>query len=545
MTSANVSSIPVMPIQTQAKGQGKQSDGGNDFMAIMSASLQKNSAADIQSSVGVAAPTKSVEQTVVTDPTAKQPVKIDNTVDQKNEVNMQPDKSFNGKQIASAGDSTQQLSDEEIEEVGEAMAVFATEITQVIADDLLVPVEEVTEALDTLDILPAELADQGNLSELFTEITDLSKMDLITDPIFSEVKADIKPIIDELVEKLPVDTAEELPGFAKDFIQMIDTEDTVGMDLGPNGEVFPTSELMDELSTVSDEIVIDPENENLIITDLEESAPVTPDHGRIAAPESRPYIVASDDMDADQTQAVESYNDVADEMVTTARTMGSTGSDENGAKDSSDAFSRDNTEKTSESLASNMAESQVPVQEAAFSETVTETVERYTSIDTQDLIEQIVTQVRTTVTESITTMSLELHPASLGKMYVQVSEQDGTINAKLFTENESVKQALETQMTALKDQWEQQGSKVSAIEISVGTREFEEQMETGTDWNQNQNQGSGADGAAESETTGGGGRIRSINLGDAEDGVPEDMTEAEVLAASMMRDRGNRMNIMA
>ena len=351
-------------------------------------------------------------------------------------------------------------------------------------------------------------------------------------------------MIDELVTQLPVETSEEIPGFAKDFVQ-IATDDTVGMDLGPNGEVVPTPGLTDELSVVSDEIVTDPSHENFIITDLDESKPATPDQGRVESAPARPFIVADEDMDADQTQAVESYNETARDMVTTARTMGNQNhSNEGGAKDGSDAFSK-NTEHVAEHLGTNVNQAVSTTAGQTFTETVTEAVERYTQIDTRELIQQIVSQVRVTVTESISTMALELHPASLGRMYVQVSEQDGTINAKLFTESESVKQALETQMTALKDQWEQQGTKVNAIEISVGTREFEEQMETAADWNQGENQRGNASGEAEADESRDGGRIRSINLGDGEDGIPEDMTEAEALEANMMRDRGNTMSVTA
>mgnify|MGYP002626072161 CR=1 FL=1 len=543
MTSANVSMIPVMPVQTQGKGQSRPESDGKDFMSIMSASLQKNSAADIQSSVGVAAPSKTTDQAAV-DMAAKQPVRISDPADGRTDRSIQPANSPDKKQVSGKPGGAEDLSTEEIEAVSEALAVYTTEITQVIADDLQIPAEDVTEALDTLGMTPVDLADPKNLSDLLTELMDMSKMELITDPTFSDVTADIKPAVEELLLNVPVDSKEELPGFVKDFMQTMDI-DTVGMDLGPDGEVVPTPEPMDGLLAVSDEIAIDPSNENLIINDLDESTPVTPDQGRVAAPESRPYIVADEDMDADEKQAVESYNDTTDEMVTTARTMGSQRGSSAGSDDSRDGFSKANTDKVAENLGTNVNQNVQTMDGRSFTETVTEAVERYTSIDTEDLIEQIVTQVRTTVTESITTMSLELHPASLGKMYVQVSEQDGTINAKLFTESESVKQALETQMTALKEQWEQQGSKVSAIEISVGTREFEEQMEAGTEWNQNENRGSGASGEADAEGTPAGGGIRSINLGDAEDGVPEDMTEAEVLAASMMRDRGNRMNIMA
>ncbi|MCR5098536.1 MAG: flagellar hook-length control protein FliK [Lachnospiraceae bacterium] len=309
------------------------------------------------------------------------------------------------------------------------------------------------------------------------------------------------------------------------------------------------SKRLDGLTIASDEIIItDPTDDNLTdMVDEGDEVVVTPETARVETPVSRQYIVSDEDMDEEQLHAVDEYNDTQDEIVTTARTMGSQQNDENAGKDTGhDAFTgrhENGFEHFAHAAAADNAPTQT--QTVSFAETVTETTVRYTSIDTRALIDQIVTQVRTQVTEGITTMSLELHPATLGKMYVQVTEQDGAVNAKLFTESESVKQALETAMTTLKEQWEQQGSKVSAIEISVGTREFEEQMETAADWNQNRDQGSnGTDEAAE-QSAGQNAGNRSINLGDGEDGIPEDMTEAEALEASMMYDYGNTLSMRA
>ena len=539
MTSANVAQIPMTPVQIQLKGQAKAGNEGKDFMQIMSASISKNSASDIRDSVGVAAPVKGEAVSQQTEA----PVNAEKV----QPVNRPEVKTVDTKQTTD--NKAEGLTTEEIEEISEVIATSAVEITEVIAEDLSVPVEEVIEAFDELEIMPIEIADPKVLSDVVCEVTGMDKMELLTDPKLSEVKEDLKPIIDEMVKELPVETPEEIPGFAKDFAEM--TEVATGVDLGPDGEVVPVSEPKDGVQIASDEVIItDFEEDNLIVEDTadDEVAVVTPEAPKTQAPVSRQYIAADDDMDDEQLHAVEEYNDSQDEMVETARTMGSAKSDqgETGRDQGRDAsFNRHET--GFEHVAHNVSEGSTPqVQNTTFAETVTEATARYTSIDTRELIEQIVTQVRTTVTESVTTMSLELHPASLGKMYVQVSEQDGTINAKLFTESENVKQALESSMTALKEQGEQQGSKVNAIEISVGTREFEEQMESQAEWNQNENRGSGNAGeAGEGTSSDNRSGNRSINLGDAEDGVPEDLTEAEALEASMMQDYGNTLSMRA
>ena len=546
MTSANVSQIPVMAKPVNVKGAPKQGDESRDFMQIMSASMSKNSASDIRSSVGVAAPVKGQEQirpVSQDNKPAAADLKSTDVTDKKADFR-QP---VNMKNIDGTGKEAEVMTDEEIEAATEAMAVFAAEITEVIADELNVTVEDVTNAMDELEIMPTDLIDPKNLSDLIVEITDMNRADMLTSPVLGEISEDIEPLVDDLLNLLPVEDEKEIPGFAADFLKMID--DAADMDLGPYGEVVSAPEPTDGFTVASDEIIFEtPVDENLITEDEEgRTVPVTPENDRPELVSNRPYIEADDDMSDDEVQAVESYNDTQDEMVETARTMTSRdGQDDNsGAKkdDASDAFAKGSHMHT-EHVNPNMTESTPQVQSTDFARTINEAATRYTSVDTRQIIEQIVTQVRTTVTENITTMSLELHPATLGKMYVQVTEQDGSVNAKLFTENETVKQAMETQMTSLKEEWEQQGMKVTEVEIEVATREFAQQMEAEAQANENQGRSGGeADAADESGASNNG--IRNIDLSDGADGIPEDMTEAEALTASMMRDYGNRMNLFA
>ncbi len=562
MTSANVSTIPVMPVQTRAKSQDAKTGDGKDFMAIMNASLSKNTGMDIRASVGVEAPARNVEVkapakevTTVSDP---------NTGSQAKNLTQKPNDTKPAEEITAADtkteapvtetaepaavDETTEVTDDQLEVMAELVNDFMTEITDIVANDLEIPVPEVEDALSGLELTPADLVDPRNTVDLLTQLTGKTGPELIADPAFTEITADISVVAEDIVESLPIETAKEFPDFAKDIMDLMPEFDAAEDDLGPNGEVNPASELMDELLTASDDIVIDPENDNIIIKDLTETqeVPVTPESERVAVPASRPYIEKDEDMTTDEKKTVDTYNDTADEMVETARNMGS--QKENMSQSfgdrQNDSFG-EHTARHFENVTVNVSDAPVQTVDAAFTESFTETITRYTDVNPREIIEQIVTQVRTNVTDSISTMALELHPATLGKLFVQVSEQDGTINAKLFTENESVKQALENQMSLLKEEWEQQGTKVNAIEISVGTREFERQLETGAEWNQNNKEGREASGDANEGENENGGRIRSINLGDGDGGVPEDMSEAELLAASMMRDRGNRMSLFA
>ncbi|MCM1025694.1 MAG: flagellar hook-length control protein FliK [Roseburia sp.] len=80
---------------------------------------------------------------------------------------------------------------------------------------------------------------------------------------------------------------------------------------------------------------------------------------------------------------------------------------------------------------------------------------------------------------------MQLHPASLGTLQIQIASKGGVVTANFLTQNEAVKTALESQMVQLKEQFAEQGVKVEAIEVSVQTREFERNLDQGREGGQN------------------------------------------------------------
>ena len=171
-------------------------------------------------------------------------------------------------------------------------------------------------------------------------------------------------------------------------------------------------------------------------------------------------------------------------------------------------------------------------------------VHTYTSAETRDMIEQIVTNVRVQNLESAHSMEMTLNPQNLGKLFMQVSEKDGMVHAKIITENENVKNALETQMAELKESINQQSMKVHEIEISVGTRAFdnrEEHTEQAAFGAEAGNQNTSQEGGEESSNTR---HHRNINMNHLDE-MEGDLTDSEKLEVSMMRTNGNTVNLHA
>ena len=94
-------------------------------------------------------------------------------------------------------------------------------------------------------------------------------------------------------------------------------------------------------------------------------------------------------------------------------------------------------------------------------------------VNGQEILRQITDYIRVHVNVETTEMELQLHPASLGNIKVQLASTEGVLTAIFTTENEAVKAALEAQLVQLKDNFAQQGLKVESVEVNVSAQGFE------------------------------------------------------------------------
>ncbi len=160
-------------------------------------------------------------------------------------------------------------------------------------------------------------------------------------------------------------------------------------------------------------------------------------------------------------------------------------------------------------------------------------------VNMQDVIEQIVEHTKIHLSEDVKSIEMQLNPENLGKVYLHVSEKQGAVTAQLVAQNENIKEALVQQAAILKENLNQQGIKVDAVEVSVGTHEFERNLER--DAHQEEEQ------ARQREEQNAGRRRRGINLNDLNglDGLSGLMSEEEMLAARIMQDNGNNLDYKA
>ncbi|OLA80558.1 MAG: hypothetical protein BHW44_12090 [Roseburia sp. 40_7] len=247
-------------------------------------------------------------------------------------------------------------------------------------------------------------------------------------------------------------------------------------------------------------------------------------------------VKQDDNATEDQTTAVTDTK----EAVTTVETTEQTAEDMTGS--SGENADQQEHFKQSKETRADMSDTGVHVtghQSVQTEEFVlpTESTQPYTTsqIDVNDVINQIARNVRVTISEAATSMEMQLNPEHLGKIYLNISEREGVIRAQITAQNEAVKEALETQLVELRTNLSQQGIKVDAVEVTVGTHEFEQNLEGNA--KQEEQQGQQME-ESQKQTR------RNLNLDDL-DGLSGLMTEEEQLAAQIMRDNGNQVDYTA
>ena len=157
----------------------------------------------------------------------------------------------------------------------------------------------------------------------------------------------------------------------------------------------------------------------------------------------------------------------------------------------------------------------------------------YTTVNAEDVVRQLVDAIKVNVNESFSEMELQLQPENLGKLNLVISSRDGIITAQLMAENEDVKSAIENQIVMLKDNFEQQGLKVDAVEVTVQTHGFEmgKNLEGSEDNSQNEERHRSS---------------RSLTLEEINAIIGDDeASEEDILAAEMLRATGGNVDYMA
>lgn len=168
----------------------------------------------------------------------------------------------------------------------------------------------------------------------------------------------------------------------------------------------------------------------------------------------------------------------------------------------------------------------------AVENSVSEAVEERYELDAQEIYDRIGDYIRTSSSEELNEVELQLQPESLGTLQVRVTQREGTVSAEMIAQNDNVKAALESQLIQLKEDFEKAGITVNEIEVKVSTNSFNESTDSDSRDEANEE--------AFVQRT-----VRRINLADIVDmDSIDELEDEEKIAAEMMTANGNTMDYM-
>ena len=200
---------------------------------------------------------------------------------------------------------------------------------------------------------------------------------------------------------------------------------------------------------------------------------------------------------------------------------------ENGEQQADTKEQQDGAFKTGNPVLDSLLQNKVQAAEVSFEQTT------FFSSNTREIMDQIMDYMKIQLKPGMDQLQMQLHPASLGTVQVQLTSKGGEITAQFQVQNETVKAAIEGQIAELKEALREQGIKVEAVEVAVQSNGFESSLWQG----QGREENAASQGNRKSPR-----RIDITNL-DAlfeEEAAPED-----VLAAKMMEANGNTVDYTA
>ena len=378
----------------------------------------------------------------------------------------------------------------------EKLAAFEEDVRQVLKEKLGVTDEEITDAMQKLGLTVADLIQPNQLTQLTAELTGSENIgELLCNDSFMEIVNEIGGLSQDLLDDLGM-TSQMFTETVAAASQVVTTPESAGIEQLPEMQVTENvkadktaaNDTSDQMNSVLKE-------ENTVQTASDA------DEVEIQKPEDNILL----------------QKEVAEETDTKA--------------DDGQTGNRNESGNTSNQTAFVSQEHTVDPAAAKTPETVPEFSRQ---LDTLDLIRQVTEFTKVTVREAQTTMEMQLNPEHLGKLYIEVTTKEGNVSAHIMTQNELVKEALESQMAELKQSMNQAGVKVDAVEVTVGSHEFEKNLEQNAKQDERQ--------AEEQEKASP--KTRRINL-DELDELSGVMSEEEALVAQIMADHGNSVDYTA
>ena len=424
----------------------------------------------------------------------------------------------NIKTAEASGQETESLDEEKIKDLAEEISEITNQIVDKIKSEFEVTDEEIEEAMEVLGLTIADLTKPTELRNLLMELTGTSdSIELLTNV---ELYDSVKEVTD-FASNLFTEVAKDFSLSTEQLTEMINTES------------FEEALNEVDVSVKTNEAEVEAEAEAEVVSEVKvdkttDAALAFENSDKANANETKP--VESNNSNESEEVPIDTEKKAPDKIEKPESfTQSSLMNDEamNERSENRKSFNFDSSKNQEFTFNQTQAVTNQTVNTVGD---IVETVTSYTTgADTDSIMRQVTDYVKVHISEDVTKMEIELHPASLGTVNMQINSQNGQITAHLTVQNELVKSVLETQMIKLQETFDEQGTKVSAIEVTVA--EYSLNSQSDNNYSEEQN---GRDY---------GSKKKGINLNEI--GSLDELDEEEQLEAKVMEMNGSSVNYTA
>ena len=405
-----------------------------------------------------------------------------NDFEKGNKVQEEPNEKMDKAEKSTDVEETKNT-DENTDAVKDELEEKAEELVEEIAKELGVSVEDVEKVLEELGISMTGLFDKENLTQVVVVLAGAEDVTQIV--MDEELFAQVNELLGTMEEML-TEVSESADITVEELMEYVSKEEFKGDVQMENSDV--------EVS--KDCVVVEEENVEITKTseDTTENAEVETEKNTVKV-------------------------EVSDTTRSTDRHSESNMSDEHA--------------ETNQQFLTNVANDNMTQNVALNADNG---MNPYMTFEAREIMQQILDYIKVSVKPDMTSLQMQLHPEDLGTLQIEISNKNGMLTAQFTTQDDSVKAVIESQLIQLKENLNEQGMKVQAVEVTVASQQFDRNLDKngneGTTQEENQK-------AAKKQ-------IRRINLNELDmDDELEEADDAIKIAADMMARNGNTIDFMA
>jgi len=327
---------------------------------------------------------------------------------------------------------------EPVDEVAltEAVSGLMVQIRNVIGESLNISDEELTNAMEALDLTDADLLDRDQLQKLFLFVNQVEEpAEFLTNEALFDDFAEMVQAVEQTVREVDLDP---------ETIQKV----------MERNELLPVDDRFEEKV-----------DKQPISAGQNESKPVTEE-------------ASDEENEINQTVTANSVHSKNESDV--KADTGSTDSKNHLARAKDDGETKIISTEDDAGLKSTFIDAMTSAAELNGEEAVA------ASEQVREIANQIIEQIKIVIRPEQTNMELQLNPEHLGRVHLTITEKEGMMTAQFTTQTQVAKEAIESQMAVLRDSLQNQGIRVEAIEVTVSEFGFAEQRDANSQNGQNE-----------------------------------------------------------